>query len=227
MPAIKWLSPSIELNLNLKTNAYAFFQGEKVHKVIIAMHGFGDTGENFSALVSQLDVPGILWIFLDALFPIPQFFEDGRQWFPIFSEPYSEFEQSQLYVDSVIDSISQNLRLENKNIGLLGFSQGASLALQVTLRRASSLWLAISLSGFLLNTRALYENKDALNSHTPVFLAHGQNDNVVFPLSFFEAKNFLNFIGCTFESHIYPIEHSLSPEEFRDIKDFLKNKMHL
>ena len=227
MVSIKWLSEAIDLKIDLKTNAYAFLHGKEVRKVIIAMHGFGDSGENFSNLASKFDVKGVLWIFLDALYPTSQIFGEGYQWFPIFSEPYYEVKESCDYVNSIIESISREFRLETRHIGLLGFSQGASLALQVSLRQKSILWLTLSLSGFLLNMRDLYENKSSLNTSARIFLAHGQDDSVVYPLSFYEARNFLNSIDCQVESHVYSIDHSLCPEEISDIKAFITENMDL
>jgi len=73
--------------------------------------------------------------------------------------------------------------LEDKDLALIGFSQGTMMALHVGLRRAVSCAGVIGYSGMLVDSESLGSE---ITSKPPVLLCHGQADDIV-PFDFMPA----------------------------------------
>jgi phospholipase/carboxylesterase len=98
------------------------------------------------------------------------------------------------------------------------------MSLNMGLRSAPGMGPAaiVSLSGFLLGSSSLPEPDQALR-RTPIFLGHGTRDQVVLPLWQFEIADILKSKGFeAVQSHRYSVDHSLHPDEARDVQDFLR-----
>ncbi|HTO96876.1 MAG TPA: phospholipase [Myxococcales bacterium] len=104
---------------------------------------------------------------------------------------------------------------------LLGFSQGAGIALGVALLRPELVGGVLSFSGV---ARALEER-----DHAPlpqlaglrVFAAHGSQDPLL-PLSLGRGlRDALGRLGVQVEWHEYPMGHNVVPEEIEDAKAWL------
>lgn len=85
-------------------------------------------------------------------------------------------------IDASLASITQLVDREVEAVGpentfLLGFSQGAALALHVGLSYPRALGGVVALSGYFARPRGFVAHPDALN--TPIQLHHGEADDVV------------------------------------------------
>ena len=84
-------------------------------------------------------------------------------------------------LDAIIDAELASHGLGETRLALVGFSQGTMMALHVGLRRTSPVAAIVGLSGLLV----LEEGKgpeflaSAARSRPPVFLAHGDQDDVI------------------------------------------------
>jgi phospholipase/carboxylesterase len=108
-----------------------------------------------------------------------------------------------------------------ERIVLAGFSQGGAIAIQVALRQQPPLAGLMALSTYLLLADQL-KSDASLVSSLPVFMAHGQMDPVV-PFAMGEsAANSLRELGCDVSWHSYPIQHSVSMDEIKDISNWLQ-----
>jgi phospholipase/carboxylesterase len=63
--------------------------------------------------------------------------------------------------------------------------------------------------------------RSAENQATPIFMAHGQFDNVVAMTLGTRSRDYLKAQGYSVEWHDYPMAHSVSAEEVADIREFL------
>ena len=112
---------------------------------------------------------------------------------------------------------------KEKDIFILGFSQGAILGLWFTINQKISLGGCISISGGLDKPKSFIE--DILNSNmTPILLLHGSKD-VLIPLS--ESKNTLKTLkdyGFLVELHIFQIGHKIPLMAKHIIWEFLNDK---
>mmetsp|Transcript_52424 Transcript_52424/g.166739 ORF Transcript_52424/g.166739 Transcript_52424/m.166739 type:complete len:224 (+) Transcript_52424:360-1031(+) len=206
------------------------------HKAtIIWLHGLGDSGNGFAPIAPELKLPdnlGVKFLFPHA--PIrPVTINNGmemRAWYDIKSMDMD----SRADLEGVIDSaqrVEQLIRAEIESgidaskIMLVGFSQGGVIALHLGARFTQTLAGIVALSTYMCAPQSLSAEKSAENQNTPVFFAHGQQDEVV-PL-------FLgNAAFMTMKENGYPVEwkeymmqHNVCMPEIEDISKFIQDKL--
>ena len=107
------------------------------------------------------------------------------------------------------------------SIVVAGFSQGCAMALMVGLRHAEALAGVIGMSGYLPLADLAAAERTAASLATPIFLAHGTQDEVVALPRAVESRNALTSMGYSVEWHEYRMAHSVCPEEVLDVQAFL------
>jgi phospholipase/carboxylesterase len=203
------------------------------HKAtIIWLHGLGDSGNGFAPIAPELKLPdelGVKFIFPHA--PIrPVTINNGmemRAWYDIKSMDMD----SRADLEGVIDS-SQRVEqlieaeiasgIEASKIMLIGFSQGGVISLHLGTRIKRRLAGIVALSTYMCAPNTLQSEKSAENQDTPVFFAHGQQDEVV-PLflgnSAYQTmkQNDYNVIWKE-----YVMQHNVCMPEIVDISNFIQ-----
>ena len=91
--------------------------------------------------------------------------------------------------------------LLDKDIMLVGFSQGTRIALHVGLRRTKTCAGILGYSGALTLPEYL---KDEIRSYPPVKLVHGEDDQVVNIVYFYDACAQLNSVGVNVGGEVIP-----------------------
>jgi phospholipase/carboxylesterase len=106
-------------------------------------------------------------------------------------------------------------------IVLAGFSQGGAVSLYTVPRFAEKLAGVMALSCYLPGESSFQDERASANDATPIFMTHGQWDNVL-PMSLgVVSRNFLKTHGYAVEWHDYPMAHAVCAEEIADIREFL------
>ena len=109
-----------------------------------------------------------------------------------------------------------------RQIVLAGFSQGGAIVLQTALRHRERLAGVLALSTYLPLHKTLEAERSPANRDVPIFMAHGQHDEII-PLQRAEqSRQLLERLGYKVEWHTYPMPHSVCPEEIADISAFLR-----
>lgn len=198
---------------------------------VIWLHGLGADGHDFEPLVPELQFrqkPHTRFIFPHA--PIrPVTLNMGYEmpaWFDIIAID-AQAEQDEDGIRAAADSIASLVEQQRQrgipydHIVLAGFSQGGALALHVGLHYPQRLAGILALSTYL----PLAEQFDATgmraNAQTPIYMAHGEHDPVV-PLTLAQqSRQRLQQSGYAVEWQIYPMEHSVIPQEIDDISRWL------
>jgi phospholipase/carboxylesterase len=106
-------------------------------------------------------------------------------------------------------------------IVLAGFSQGCAVALMTGLRHAERLAGIVGLSGYLPLAALTTAERHGANASTPVFMAHGRQDDVVPILGAMASRTALQALGHAVEWHDYAMGHSVCPEEIGDLNQWL------
>jgi phospholipase/carboxylesterase len=107
---------------------------------------------------------------------------------------------------------------------LAGFSQGGAMALHVGLRHAARLGGLLVLSAYLPLAHAVAAEASPAGRGTPVFLDHGTQDPVIRLARARVARDALAALGCPVEYHEYPIGHTVSDAEIRDLAAWLARR---
>jgi phospholipase/carboxylesterase len=129
--------------------------------------------------------------------------------------------ESQQRVEALI-AREQTRGIPAGRIALAGFSQGGAMVLQTGLRHPDRLAGIMALSCFLPLTDKVAAEAVAVNRDVPIFMAHGTQDPLIPLARARHAHDLLTGLGYRIEWHEYPIPHSVSPGEIRDISAWLQ-----
>lgn len=168
---------------NLETQMKLPGSGD-VHSLVIFVHGYGANGADLLGLADPLGehLPDTLFVSPDApeqCIASPM----GYQWFPIPWIDGSSEEDAEKGLLSAMDDLNALINglmdeydLLSEQVALVGFSQGTMLSLHVAPRREEALAGVVGFSGRLLSAETLTDDTQV---RMPIFLAHGDQDDVV------------------------------------------------
>lgn len=198
---------------------------------IIWLHGLGADGHDFEPIVPELSLPDNLpvrFVFPNAPFR-PVTLNGGyvmRAWYDIaietrgFHQDAAHIRESERYLRDLI-AHEQAHGTASRRIILAGFSQGAAIALHTGLRYSEPLAGILALSMPIPLAERIPEELHTSSRQTPVFLAHGTDDQIVpYPLAE-NARRLLEQLGLSVEWHSYPMGHTVSIEEIGHIRAWL------
>jgi len=200
---------------------------------VIWLHGLGASGHDFEPIVPELnllDRPGVRFLFPHA--PVRPITVNGgaamRGWYDITSMDFGERQQdtagireSVALVNALIDAEIDS-GISPANILLAGFSQGGAIALFTALTTPHKIGGVMALSTYLPIQDALTTELTEHGRTLPVFMAHGQFDEVIHIRHAEQSLAALAALGVTAEWHSYSMAHSVSSEEVADIATWLK-----
>jgi phospholipase/carboxylesterase len=205
--------------------------GPMPQAAVIWLHGLGADGNDFAALVPELNLdscPPIRFIFPHA--PSMPVTVNGGYVMPAWYDIRASNLVSQ-QDDAGIRASEQAIcaLLDNElargipatRLVLAGFSQGCAMALHTGLRYPQALAGIIALSGYLPLAEHFAAERSAANAQTPIFMAHGSQDPVVVPARGEASRDLLKNLGYAVRWHSYPMPHSVHPREIADISTFL------
>jgi len=197
---------------------------------IIWLHGLGADGHDFEAMPAELRLPNDIqarYIFPHApLRPIS--LNNGyvmRGWYDLHSLDFTPNEDSDgilASVEAINALIQQEIQrnIPSHRIVLAGFSQGGAIALYSGITSPQPLAGIISLSSYIPLPQQLEQSAN-LQRNTPVFMAHGTDDDIVRFQYGLDSRRWLEKQGFTIEWHDYAMGHSLNYDEIRDIRSWL------
>ena len=211
----------ISSNIKLTTPLELSLDKEKPDKAFIVLHGWGANQHDLVPFVRNLNLKNYYSFFPNAPFDVPGTSGTGQGWFsfPINHESENELAQSKVQLLAHINEVEKR-GFSLTNIVIMGFSQGAAMALEILLSKRKRIGAVISLSGFLIDGSNFHTLNDAIKQ-TPIFLAHGQHDTIL-PLkrAKLSAKALKN-AGLKITWREYPMAHEIIADEVEDIRGFL------
>ena len=200
---------------------------------VIWLHGLGADGRDFEPIVSQLGLPrSVRWVFPHAPHR-PVTINGGmsmRAWYDIISldrhgpEDEKGIRASAKAVGAML-ATEVSRGVPEEKIVLAGFSQGGAIALHVGLRYPKRLAGVVALSTYLPLASTLGAEKSDAGQQTEIFLGHGLLDPVIPPFFGEASKNALEEQGYRVGWNTYTAEHTVCPEEVRDIGIWLRGRL--
>ena len=138
-------------------------------------------------------------------------------------EPES-FEQSQQALAEFLTELPSRLPVRTGPVVLGGFSQGGTMSVGYALRNPGAVPLALCLSGFLADHPTVRATPESVRG-TRFFWGHGTMDpSIPFELGE-EGRAALRAAGAELETGDYPIGHGISPDEARDIREWMARSL--
>ncbi|MFQ5633863.1 MAG: alpha/beta hydrolase [Gammaproteobacteria bacterium] len=205
--------------------------GSNPRAAVIWMHGLGADARDFEPAVPLLDFGPrrpVRFVFPNA--PVRPVTLNGgmamRAWYDLLGmdrnarEDEPGIRTSAAGIDNLVGREIER-GIPSGQIIVAGFSQGGAMALFTALRYPEPLAGVLALSTYLPLATAVANERAEVNARLPIFMAHGEIDDVV-PINFARSsRKRLCQLGHEVEWHEYPIRHSVSPEELAHIKAFI------
>ena len=178
--------------------------GGEIKNAIILLHGYGGDGKDISmlSLSWKKHLPNTIFI-------CPNGHErclinpSGFQWFDLSKDdPKYILEESikaEYKLIKFIDEVKDKFNLENRNICLVGFSQGTMMSINLGLTSKKEYNSVIGFSGKIINKEDLNLRKKV---STNTLLIHGDADQVVPPHFLLEAKDFFIRNNIPIQTHL-------------------------
>lgn len=177
-------------------------------QMVIFLHGYGSDGNDLISIGREWadELPDAVFISPNAPDPCEQS-PMGYQWFSIRAIDKAVFEREKQIekvtpvLDAFIDAQLKQWNIDESRLAVVGFSQGAMMAMYTMPRRKKACAAVIGYSGMLLNAAGL---KAAGIVKPPVLAIHGDADDVVSP-------SCLQEVQSGFEAAAFNIETILQP----------------
>jgi phospholipase/carboxylesterase len=187
------------------TKFYDFGNKKNPDYLFIILHGYGANGKNLIGLgqVFNKAFPNAYFIAPNA----PQDHElgsyDGFQWFSLIDRSHDviapEVNKANQGLNEFINKNLNNFSLKKENIIIVGFSQGAMMAMYSALDSLEEYKAVIAFSGRLILPEWLGKKT---NSKPKICIIHGMNDDVVSCENADLAYNELKNIGILAEKNL-------------------------
>lgn len=200
---------------------------EPADSLVILLHGLGADGRDLITLSKfwVRDLPTTHFVAPNAPEPCdlaPQ----GYQWFSLQDWSPETIEKGARnaapVLNNYIDAQLEQHNLPAHKCALVGFSQGAMMALYVAPRRKDKLAGVLGYSGALLGSDSLVARPDDY-THFSVCLIHGEQDDVVPVQAYHHARDQLEKAGYDAEGFTVPgLAHGIEEQGMRTGADFLK-----
>ena len=192
-------------------------------RTLVLLHGYGADEHDLLPIGHELD-PRLRVVSLQGPVVLGG---PMRAWFNLSQDPRGrisfDVEETREAVRTAAEAIEEIAAGSPRPL-LLGFSQGAGIALGVSLLRPDLAAGVISLSGVV---RALDERDHAPPAEMrgfPVFAAHGLEDPLI-PIGLARKLRDLASLGVEVEWHEYPMGHMVIPEEIDDARQWLRQRL--
>jgi phospholipase/carboxylesterase len=207
----------------------------QARQLVVLLHGYGADGNDLIEIGRQWQ----RWL-PDAAFVAPHAPELcgmsalGRQWFPLtFRDPHERWRgvnHAGPGLDMFLDAELQRHGLGPGQLGLVGFSQGTMMALHVGLRRAAGPAAIVGFSGMVVLEEGKGPDslKREMRSKPPVFLAHGDRDDLIPVEALFMSAEALAGADIPCQWHLsVGIGHGIDAEALRQGGLFLAHSFGL
>lgn len=190
----------------------------KASKALILLHGRGGTAD---------DILGLTQEFCDDTFYIAAPQAPNNSWYPY--SFMAEEKTNEPWLSSAVESVKRLIDETSKyipksQIYIMGFSQGACMALEVSARYAAHYGGVIAFTGGLIGL-VLNEEKYRGNFEgTKVFIGNSDRDPHVPLTRSAHSKDIMEKLGADVTLKVYPgMGHTINDDEIHWVKD---NIMH-
>jgi phospholipase/carboxylesterase len=186
---------------------------------IFLLHGMGSHEEDLLQLVQD---------FKDShhIFSLrgPIVFDPGYAFFTMEEEGKpirTVFDEVLMYIQSFIHEAIAEYELDEEQIYVLGFSQGAVLAQSLALTMGNVIHGVVALSGYIPDFVRLDYKRQAVN-HLNIFISHGEYDYIIPPQWGRKSKEYFESLDANVTFKTYKDGHGVTPENHHDLIAFLR-----
>jgi phospholipase/carboxylesterase len=205
------------ISLACLDSVYLPAKQEGPERLLVVLHGLGDSVEGFRFLPKMLEIPGLNYLLVNA----PDTYFTGYSWFDIYGDMDKGVVRSRELLFEAMAEIHQ-AGWESKHIGLFGFSQGCLMAMEMACRYPEAFGAIVGVSGFISHVESYPEQLSPVARRQRILMTHGTQDPML-PLEPTKKQaHALLGMGLRLEFKVYAKEHTIDPrQEVADIRSFL------
>lgn len=196
---------------------------EAAKAAMVLLHGRGASAENILELARELAVPGFAYLAPQAA---------NYSWYP--NSFLAPIESNEPGISSGISAVGdvvkeiQNAGLSSERIILLGFSQGACLALEFAARNARRWGGIAALSGGLIGPEGTPREYQGSLQETTVFLGCSEVDPHIPKARVIETAQAMKRLGGDVTLNLYPnMGHTVNRDEIKAVAEIMESVVEL
>ncbi|RUM64422.1 MAG: serine esterase [Sulfurimonas sp.] len=188
-------------------------------KLMIILHGRGDSSEGFLGFPPFLALDDMNYILFDAPF---EYFT-GHSWYQLPPEQLPGIEYSSKLLTKDLDTLFESDFNANESF-LFGFSQGSLLTFEFGARYHKVLAGYIAISGYIYDVPTLLEEMNPDVNAKNWLCTHGTSDPVLSYETSKEQVEQLQDGGFDIEFVTYDKDHSIDRDELSMISEWIKKR---
>ncbi|WP_102349054.1 alpha/beta hydrolase [Bacillus sp. Marseille-P3661] len=192
------------------------------YPAIFIMHGIGSNEQNMFSLVEGLQNQFYIFSIRGHLKQPP-----GYAFFTIegYGKPHRQvFDEGIEKLTSFIDYACEEYPIDQSQMYLLGFSQGAILSMTLGLTLGNRLKGIVALSGYIPKFVKEEYKKQAVDKLS-LFISHGEQDNIL-PYEWgIDASEYFKELGAHVTFRSYPEPHTVSLENLKDLTSWIVDRL--
>ena len=194
-----------------------FSTSDSPRKVVIAIHGWTGDVSSMEPVARSLRLPDTKWVFPQAPYKSDK---GGYTWFDGNDETGWKYIDSFKIINSLIqDLVDQGFKYDE--IFLLGFSQGACLAMEWIIRQSFSIGGAILIAGFIKYKDRFKIDATLESKGTQILLIHGDKDEIIHPEESEKALKLFQSLDYEANLHILSAGHKIPLSANNLIQQFI------
>ena len=203
---------------NTKLVTRTFSSSDQPTKAIIGLHGWTGDEHVFEPVAKMMNIDDAQWFFPRA--PYKADSGKGYSWFSGTDETGWDIEKTRVGIHQLLADIRSN-GFSPKNIFLIGFSQGASLAMEIALRLPFAIGGIVPIAGFIKFRDTLSNEATKESKATPVLLLHGSQDEIIHVIASEKAHDFFKERGNPVYFKRYDGGHKIPKRTGPIVKSFI------
>lgn len=142
--------------------------------------------------------------------------------FEIYNRPSEEISKRSKDVNKLIDAMQNEYNIKDKNIHIIGFSQGAMLTIYTALTREKEIASAFPIAGIIAGHSLLEKEQ---KSYPKLYLHHGEADMKVQYKTHKQTLQWLKKHGINSQCLTYPnVVHRITEQEVQNICEIINKE---
>jgi len=209
--------------VNSKLVTRIFSSSDQPTKAIIGLHGWTGDEHVFEPVAKMMNIDDAQWFFPRA--PYKADSGKGYSWFSGTDETGWDIEKTRVGIHQLLTDVRSN-GFSPKNIFLIGFSQGASLAMEIALRLPFAIGGIVPIAGFIKFRDTLSNEATKESKATPVLLLHGSQDEIIHVIASEKAHDFFKERGNPVYFKRYDGGHKIPKRTGPIVKSFISDSFN-
>ena len=208
---------------NSKLVTRTFSSSDQPTKALIGLHGWTGDEHVFEPVAKMMNIDDAQWFFPRA--PYKADSGKGYSWFSGTDETGWDIEKTRIGIHQLLADVRSN-GFSPKNIFLIGFSQGASLAMEIALRLPFAIGGIVPIAGFIKFRDTLSNEATKESKATPVLLLHGSQDEIIHVIASEKAHDFFKERGNPVYFKRYDGGHKIPKRTGPIVKSFISDSFN-